>query len=288
MMNNKVGIIGAGFVGTAVEEGLQLIADIMVHDKFKNSYSLKTVVDECEILFLCLPTPMDKDGSCNISILEEVVDQINQIAIKRKSLVIKSTVTPGTTRGFSVAYPSHTFIFCPEFLTEKNFINDFLEQDRIFLGTVKDSNRADVGRVIRLFKKFTEIQKSPADIYEYDSKDVEMLKYVTNSFLATKVSFFNEIYEICKASDINYDMVINMLLKDKRVGKSHLMVPGHDGNRGYGGSCFPKDINGLRAFAESLEIDALMLEAAWSKNLMVREKYDWEKLAQVTGNYKKK
>jgi UDPglucose 6-dehydrogenase len=293
-MNHKMGIIGAGFVGTACETGLQFVANIKVYDRYKDTESLESVLDHSDVLFLCLPTPMNDDRSCNTSIIESILTTIREMGYKEKAVVIKSTVPPGTTERLQREYPEHTFVFNPEFLTERNFINDFLNQDRIILGTVNERNSinemdgVNLKKVYNLYRDFAETQKNPAGIFEVDSKVAEMLKYVTNSFLATKVSFFNEIYDICKAMGVDFESVIGMLKLDERIGKSHTSVPGFDGKRGWGGSCFPKDLNALVALAEKHEIDALMLEAAWVKNLTVRDEHDWEDLSQVTGKYVKK
>ena len=275
-----------GWVGTAVESGFQPIAEIRCHDKYRDTESLNSVVNNSDILFLALPTPMAEDGSCDISIVEEVSAKIDKVAKKRKTIVIKSTVPPGTTKMLSEKYKKHAWAFNPEFLTEKNFINDFLEQDRIILGTTELCDMEDVIKVINLYKDFITKQKVPASLYEVKSEVAEMLKYATNSFLATKVIFFNEIYEICKASNIDFNEVTGMMMIDKRIGQTHMAVP-NDGDFGFSKSCLPKDINGLISYAKQLGVDPLILESVWTKNLLVRKNHDWENLAQVNGKYKK-
>jgi UDPglucose 6-dehydrogenase len=110
------------------------------------------------------------------------------------------------------------------------------------------------------------------------SEIAEMIKYMTNCFLATKVSFANEIKQICDSCDIDYDKVIEYMLHDKRLGSTHFSVPGPDGRVGFGGSCFPKDINALISFAQDLGVEPQVLTAAWEKNLEVRPEKDWELL----------
>jgi UDPglucose 6-dehydrogenase len=293
---HKVGIVGHGFVGLAVETGLQNVADVRVYDKYKNTESLQSVVENSEIIFICVPTPMNEDRSCDISIIEDVIEKIDFICKENffeslsKVIVIKSTVTPGVTEGLAAAYPKLSFVFNPEFLRERSFLQDFLEQDRIILGTTRNTNRASVGKVVRLYKSFTETQQKSADIYETNSKTAEMIKYVANAFLATKVSFFNEIYDICKESNVDYEFVRQMVLKDKRIGQSHSQVPGMDGKRGFSGKCFPKDLNSLISYAQAIGVDPLILEAAWIKNLLVREDHDWEDIPGAVSqnmNFKK-
>ncbi|MDO8659565.1 MAG: hypothetical protein Q7K54_03095 [Candidatus Parcubacteria bacterium] len=286
---HKVGVIGLGFVGTAISAGLDAIlkdlVDVREYDKFKDTESLNTVVNRSDILFLALPTPMLEDGACDTSIVESVVQEIDEISKKPKAIIVKSTVPPGTTQKFQDRYPRHTFVFSPEFLTEKRFIEDFLEQDRIVLG--ETTNIGLIREVKNLFFDFVDRQKFPASIVHVTSQEAEMLKYATNCFLATKISFCNEIYQICKATKIDYGAIVGLLGLDKRVGVSHMKVP-NNGALGFGGACFPKDLNALIAFAKQNNVDPLVLESVWTKNLMVRENYDWEKLAQVNGKYEKK
>ena len=287
-MKHKIGIIGHGFVGLAVETGLQTVADIRIHDKYKDTESLESVVKNSDILFLCLPTPMNEDGSCNISIIEEVLEEIDFIE-PGKTIIIKSTVPPGTTKWFSQEYKNHAFIFNPEFLTEKNFIQDFLDQDRIILGFASKNNfRIKYDAVIQLYQDFMKTQRTSAFIFATDSTTAEMTKYIANCFFSTKVIFFNEMKQICDAAEIDFEDAVKMAILDPRIGKSHYKVPGPDGKHGFGGSCFPKDINALIVFAEENGVDPMLLESVWSKNLLLREEYEWEKLAQVTGEYKKK
>lgn len=287
----KVGVIGVGFVGTAVSTGFEAVLgdkiEIREYDKFKNTESLEEVVKHSSVLFVCLPTPMDFDtGKCDTSIVEDGIREIDGIQ-KGKYIVIKSTVPPGTTKRIAKQFPYQTFIFNPEFLTEKNFIKDFIEQDRVLLGYTTDIVlRPD--KVYSLYEEFFKQRKSPTRIYIADSSVCEMTKYMGNAFLSTKVSFCNEMKEICEASNINYEEVADLVALDKRIGYSHMKVPGHDGKHGFGGSCFPKDISALIKFAKDHEIDPMIVESVWTKNLLIREEYEWEKLAQVNGQYEKK
>jgi UDPglucose 6-dehydrogenase len=288
-MIHKVGICGYGFVGVATESGLQRIPDIeiRVYDKYKDTESLESVVDNSDVLFVAVPTPMNfETGECDVSIVEEVVDKIDALA-PGKSIVIKSTVPPGTTARLAKAHPRQNFVFNPEFLTEKNFVQDFIAQDRIILGSACYFPGFD-SEVFYLYKDFTKTQEKPAVIKVTTSSVAEMVKYMGNCFLATKVSLCNEICEICQALNVDYREVSALVGLDTRIGPSHMKVPGHDGKHGFGGSCFPKDLNSLIFLAKECGVDPLVLESVWTKNLLVREEREWEKLAQVTGKYEKK
>ena len=115
-------------------------------------------------------------------------------------------------------------------------------------------------------------------IIKTKSTIAEMVKYTANCFLATKVSFANEIKQICDHVDVDYDKVIEYATYDNRLGHSHWKVPGPDGKLGFGGSCFPKDINALIYFSKAMDIDVGVLSAVWQTNLKVRPERDWENL----------
>jgi len=284
---HKIGVIGVGFVGMAVSTGLQSIAEVREYDKYKDTESLYDVVNNSDILFMCLPTPMEEDGACNTSIIESVAAEIDRAAESRKIIILKSTVPPGTTQSLADKWSNHGWMFSPEFLTERNFLLDFINQDRAFFGLTKQVLHTEVEKVESLFEDFIDhdIKLTSENIRFCESHEAEMLKYVTNCFLAVKVTFFNEMKEIADELNVDYDRVIELLKLDSRIGQSHLNVPGPDGKRGFGGSCFPKDLNALKALAYELGMDPMVLETVWTKNLLVREEYEWEDLAQVTGDY---
>jgi UDPglucose 6-dehydrogenase len=267
----KIGIVGQGFVGSAVYAGFKNYFNVETFDLNKKSTcdSLKTLVEKSQFIFICLPTPMEKDGKCHIGIVENVISEINSISTK-KILIVKSTIPPGTTEKWNKKYKNVDIVFNPEFLTEANALDDFKNQTRIVLGGTRKSN----ARVKRLFTKA--FPKVP--VIHTSSTIAEMVKYVTNCFLATKVSFANEMYQICDYLKIDYDKVIEYAKYDDRLGYSHWNVPGPDGDFGYGGHCFPKDVKALINVAMELEsnITPTILNATNSKNDEVRKNRDWE------------
>ena len=160
--------------------------------------------------------------------------------------------------------------FSPEFLTEANSIDDFKNQSRIIIG----GPRPFTGKLKQMFRKaFPTIP-----IIKTGTKTAEMVKYFTNCFLATKVTFANEMYQICSSNNIDYDKVCEYALCDERIGKSHLAVPGPDGDFGYGGHCFPKDLEAMIYFAKENDISAEFLKSVVKKNNEVRKNRDWEKM----------
>ena len=172
-----------------------------------------------------------------------------------------------------------TVVFNPEFLTEANFLDDFKNQDRIIIGGPRPAS----SRVKNLFRK--RFPSTP--IIKTGSKTAEMIKYFCNCFLATKVSFANEMKQVCDVNNIDYDKVVEYSLYDTRLGKTHLSSPGPDGKLGFGGSCFPKDVNAMIKYMKINNIEPTVLSAVWNKNVEVRPEKDWEDLTgrAVVGNY---
>ena len=272
----KIGIVGQGYVGTAVREVFSKHYKTNTFD-LNGDCTCKTLhelVNVSDIIFVCVPTPMKKDGSCDTSIVEGVIKDINDfVSTNLKSdviVAIKSTVPPGTTNRLNKECKNISVIFNPEFLTEANFIDDFKNQNRIIVGGERPST-TKLRQVYSLVFPNVKIVKT-------GSITAEMVKYFTNTFLATKVSFANEMKMICDRLNIDYDKVVEYSTYDERLGKSHWSVPGPDGKPGFGGSCFPKDINALIHLAGELELCTEVLMGAWNTNLRVRPEEDWKEL----------
>ena len=273
----KIGIIGKGFVGSAVEYGFtcekNLNAEIKVFDinpKLK-THSLEDTINQSDYIFLSLPTPANPDGTIHLDIVDNALAEIDNSLNNDRIILLRSTVVPGTSQLFAKKYPKLQLVFNPEFLTEKNANYDFINQSRIILG----GNKHLTEKVATLYNwRFD----NSIPIIQTNYETAEFIKYVNNCFLATKVSFMNEMKLIANQIDIDWDKTIEGFTLDPRVGNSHVSVPGHDGKYGFGGSCFPKDMQALINFSESLNIDSKILKAAWDTNLKVRPEKDWETL----------
>ena len=265
-----IGIIGQGFVGNAVYQKFKKYYSINTYDldSSKCNSSEQETFDN-KIVFVCLPTPMDEVGRCNTSIVEGAVKRCFEFG-KTKIVVIKSTVSPGTTEKLNQKYPSLQILFNPEFLTERNAVKDYDNQNRIILGGPRPATTELKQIFSKAFPK--------AHIIKTDSTHAEMVKYLTNTFLSVKVSFANEIYEICNRLDIDYDKVVEYATYDERLGKSHWNVPGHDGDFGFGGHCFPKDLSALLHVAREEGSIHNVLEATQKTNDTVRKNRDWENM----------
>ena len=266
----NIGIIGQGFVGNAVYQKFKSFFKVYTYDLIEelSNSSLSVLKNKCNIIFVCVPTPMDKNGSCNTDLVREILVSLNQG--KKKIIVNKSTVTPGTTEKYNNEFKNLQVIFNPEFLTEKNAIEDFNNQNRIILGG-PSSATTSITKIF--FKVFPDIK-----IIKTESTHAEMIKYFTNSFLATKVSFSNEMHELCEALGLDYKKVVEYSILDNRLGKSHWAVPGPDGDFGFGGHCFPKDLSAIINVSKDLKTTNNVLKAVQNTNLNLRKNRDWDSM----------
>lgn len=271
-------------VTTTPARSLQL-AGVSPHREVGEPTDVQKFVNACEsqdgfsnVYFVCLPTPMYEDGTADVSIVAGVLNELASVDGKRVA-VVKSTIPPGTTERWNELFKTTglRIVFNPEFLTEANALDDMRNQDRIVLG----GPRPWINSVRQIFQ--SAFPKVP--VVKTSSTTAEMVKYVTNCFLATKVAFANEIAQVCEALDarggnIDYDKVVEYARLDKRLGSSHWSVPGPDGSRGFGGHCFPKDVNAMLVVARGLGVEPTVMAAAWRKNLEVRtgDDRDWERM----------
>lgn len=274
----RIGVIGKGFVGTAVSHGFShqtgYGADIKIYDKnpAKSQNSLEETVNESDYLFLSVPTPSAKDGTMDLSIVESALESINNVNDNDNNIVLlRSTVTPGTTESFQKKYPNLRFVFNPEFLTERSASFDFINQTRVILGGEIENTE----KVKKLYRdRFGEY----LPVLQTSFQTAELIKYMNNLFFATKVSFLNEMKLLSDEIGADWDDAVEGFILDGRIGHSHISVPGPDGKFGFGGSCFPKDIQAFINFGEQNGIEMNVLKGAWKTNLKVRPDKDWENL----------
>lgn len=273
-----IGIVGHGYVGKAVEYGFKPKNKVLVYDKYFPSKNLPEVVEKSEFIFICVPTPMDKKyEKIDLSIVEEVVKNVVGLAQEKGRepvLIIKSTVVPGATRTLGKKYHWPQILFNPEFLTEANYLDDFVNSDRIVIG---GDNNDVLQQLVSLYRE--SFPKTP--IFQTDPTTAEMVKYMANAFLATKVIFANELFDLCQELGIKYEEVKKMVTADHRIFDSHLDITTQ---RGFGGKCFPKDIVALLGSAREKGVLTELLEAAWKKNLRIRKIRDWEEIPGAVSN----
>jgi len=273
----KIGVIGQGFVGSAIREGFKGYYDVHTFDlnpELRNCESLVDVVKNTEIIFVCLPTPMASTGMCHTGIVESVINDIDEICgtnnYKNRIAIIKSTVPPGTTDRLNINASNITVAFSPEFLTEANSFDDFKNQTRIIIG----ADRPASTRIKSMFRKAFPM----IPIVKTSAAHAETVKYFINCFLSTKVSFANEMYQYCEAIGVDYDKVVEYALYDKRIGTSHFSVPGPDGDFGFGGHCFPKDLAAMIHEMQQNDVNSTVLTSVQQKNDEVRKNEDWKEM----------
>lgn len=260
----ELGVIGNGFVGNAIYQNFKDRVLTKVYD-VKEERCLNSFDDtvNSDIVFVCLPTPMKENGQCDLSFVEEFFTKVNPKAMKDPLFVIKSTVPIGTTTRMSRKRDDLRIVHNPEFLTAVNAVEDFRNSDRNIIGGYQSWCLE-----LRDFY-LSHFPNTPIQIVK--SNESETIKYFCNSFLAAKVSYFNNLYEICQKLGMNFDSVKDGVISDKRIGASHTKVPGPDGLMGFGGYCFPKDINALINTLKENEIDDSLFTAAWEYNKKVRK-----------------
>ena len=276
----KIGIIGNGFVGSSVSFGFSPQTgcdgvDIKIYDKdeSKATHTMSEVVNDSDVIFVSVPTPSNQDGSINLDIVYDVFNNIEKHREEGSEpvLLLRSTVTPGTTRKLQIGFHNLRIVFNPEFLTERSAKLDFINQSRFVLG----GNVVDTTIVAELYKwRFG--QHIP--VIKTDYETAELIKYMNNTFFATKVSFMNEMKLVSDEVGANWEHCVEGFSLDGRVGHSHLNVPGPDGKMGYGGSCFPKDIQAMINFMNRMGVSPNVLEGSWKTNLEVRPEEDWKEL----------
>jgi len=280
----NLGIVGYGFVGQAVANGFNVASGgkdiIRFYDKYKDTLSLEEVVSKSEFIFVGLPTPMKEDESgIDLTIIKDVVAEVAKYTDGTDKIVIlKSTITPGTTAALEKAHPKTQFCFNPEFLTEVNFLEDFLNADRTVIGASNDLVSRRVAVIYR--QRFPKTQ-----IFQTDPTTAEAVKYFANAYLSMKVTFANFFYDYCQRIGIKYEEVKRMAAKDPRIVDSHLDVTT---NRGFGGKCFPKDLVALIGEFKKADVDGSLLETIWKYNKEIRKVHDWEEIPFVVGSKSKK
>lgn len=307
MKQATIGMVGYGFIGNSVVELFRPFAgQVLIYDKEKSpqgfasgdTRSVKKVfdnVDLCtlrevviysEVIFVAVPTPMKPTGECHTDIVESVLQDIQNQAVSLSRdlgsfvVVIKSTVPPGFTKQMQEKYALR-IVFSPEFLTEANAVRDFKTTNRVLLGGDEDDARIvfkyfEAVWPDRQLNTYTDHPDGPVQIVQCDPTTAEMVKLSTNAHLMAKVLLSNELYLICQKLGIPYDDVKLLTQFDRRIGMSHMNVPGPDGNPGAGGHCFPKDISNLRFVAKQLGTGEKLFTAIHERNLEIREDRDWE------------
>ena len=258
----KIGIVGLGFVGSAIRDSMVNDCELILVDPPKGLLGKYEDLLDCEGIFVCVPSPQGDDGSCDTSYLENVLDKLSSLAYMGV-IISKSTAPPRVYKDLQSIYKN--LVHAPEFLTAANASKDYANGKFAIIGGCVGAYQRDALRIIRIGQigigenvRFCTIEEAA------------LAKYTINTFLATKVAFMNELHGVAVAGGMNYDTIIDMVNMDSRIGSSHLKVPGPDGTFGFGGACFPKDTAALLKYAEDIGANMMVLDAAVKKNTLLR------------------
>ena len=242
----KLGIVGRGFVGSAVSQGFTRdCTQHIIDPKYYSNHVKDLVAYGPEATFICVPTPQSVTGEADTAIVEGVLNYLQEL--DQHLVIIKSTVPAYRLTEFQNTYTNLRIVYNPEFLTEKHHIEDFRNPAMHVFG----GERADTESVEALYRNHSVCAECP--VFHTDLITASLVKYTINSFLATKVTFFNELYDVFdRAGATDFKQFTDMIATDPRIGSTHMRVPGTDGQRGYAGSCFPKDTAALAYYARAI------------------------------------
>ena len=267
-----------GFVGGTTSKIFETKHEVFCYDKYKEPYTNPEVLKNSEVIFICVPTPMKPSGEIDYSAIYdalEILDKIFKNSLNKPTIVIRSTIVPGTTEKLAKQY-DFNFVFNPEFLREKFAVEDFIETNRIVIGT---TNAEDYKKVRKIYNEI--FPESKVKYLLVSPKTAEMIKYSSNVMLASQIGLANEIYQICEKIGVEYNEIKDAISLDPRIAKN-INVPGPDNDFGFGGKCFPKDLNALIYLARESGYRPHLLEEVWRLNERVRKNKDWNNIPGAT------
>lgn len=282
---NSVNIIGYGYVGSAMGYLCQKNAvNYNVCDSLDklDSYQFYTKQiselvefsekeNDVNFYFIAVPTPSGSDGSCNLSIVHNVLKELNTYVTKPTYVIIKSTLVPGSCKKLNEMYNNFTVVLCPEFLREATYKDDIYNAEFVLIGLPENTELTNYQNVLQLFRTLYK-HNSSIDIYMKTYEECELFKYTLNVHLAVKIWYFNEIYEVSEKLGVDYQKLKSLFKLDPRIGDYGTQVPGHDGKFGYGLSCLPKETRGMMKLQEELGIDNNVLKEIIKRNEYFRSK----------------
>ena len=273
----KVSVIGYGFVGKALCNALVDNVEVQKIDPLLNTSTDDIKEFFPNIIFICVPTPMNENGIQDISILIDIIESIHTFSFD-SLVVIKSTILPSHVS--KIESMLNNFVYNPEFLREKHADDDFINSKMIIFG----GKEAPARKLSDFYTNFLNCKNRNYIIT--DPLSASFVKYMINSFLATKVTFFNEFYQLFKSSEATEDWsrLTEIISIDERIGSSHMDVPGHDGRYGFGGACLPKDSKAIVKYAEDMKVDLKVLKEVIKVNNKIRSSYNEKTQREVEQN----
>ena len=258
----KIGIIGYGYVGSAVAASYPN-GEILINDPQHPSSTVDELKEQCRAIFVCVPTPQSDSGECDTSILESVITNLDGY----KGVVIaKSTASPGVYADLESRY-NIKLAHVPEFLTQARAKFDYVNPHKIVVGC-REEIRQQVADVIMT----SAVNFDRVDIEYCSIQEASFFKYLANTQLAIKVIVNNEYADLARRLGVKWERVVDIARTDYRLGATHWAVPGPDGERGFGGACFPKDTAALAHIAKENSVVLDILNSAIDKNKTYRNK----------------
>ena len=263
----RIGIIGSGFVGSAVAHAHQH-DEVLINDPKHPHSTPLTGFTNCDAIFVCVPSPSTEDGHCDSTILEDVLKQLLFVNISTQIPIIsKVTAPPSVYERLQKQYPN--LVHAPEFLTAKHALFEYKFGKLCVVGGNKEwSTKA--AKVI--LAGMVDVRHD--SVLFVDIKTASLYKYLMNSYLAMKVTFMNDFQELAQSQDIDWNAIQTIVRSDDRIGNTHLSVPGNNGEYGWGGGCFPKDVAAIIMEAIDTNIDFDLMQRVETINKTHRKKND--------------
>lgn len=256
----KIGIVGLGYVGSAIRDSYKdqnfnvVCVDI---DPLKSTGTYQDLND-CEAVFVCVPSPSKENGECDTSILNMVLYFLKDF---KNVIISKTTAPPKFYERLQTVYPN--LVYVPELLRANNAVNDFINTHEIIIGGCVSAYQREAERILKGVQPIKNV------VY-CSIGEAALAKYTINTFLATKVVFMNEVSQVAEAHGYDWNKMRSLIDIDQRIGSSHTLVPGPDGHPGFGGACFPKDTNAFIKFADKVGVQLSVLKSAVKKNTLLR------------------
>lgn len=273
----SINIIGMGYVGGGMAhlcEKNNIEFNVFDIQKKQGSFNyFNNITDlvnfsesnsEINFYIIAVPTNSDSEGNCDTSIVRSVLERLNNNITKETYVIIKSTIVPGTSKELSEKYTNLDIIFCPEFLTQKNYLNDIYNAKFVLLGINDNFDMTKYQKISNLMRLFYK-HNSQIDIFMRSYEECELFKYTLNTYFGIKITFFNEIYDLCEKMNVDYQKLKELFSLDSRVGEYGITVPGDHG-RGYHGVCIPKEVRSIIKLQEKLGLSSELMSCVDKRN----------------------